>query len=155
MVQVFSVALQEAQIRWLAQAAEEAGKPIAIFAGELLADARRLDAELVQAVDGADGIELQRAVVVGGERLAGHEVEGEGLEACERVGQRHHHAFQPELPCRQAHEVAERHHVGAVEFVDLPDRRPRVQGATHGFDDVADVHRREARAGLRQRLHGA
>jgi hypothetical protein len=120
-----------------------------------LADAGGRDAELVQAVDGADRIELQRAVVVGGERLAGHEIEGEGLQARQRIGQRHDHALETELLRRQPHELAERHHVGAVEFVDLPHRGPRVQGAAHGLDDVADVDRGEARARLRQRQDGA
>ena len=97
----------------------------------------------------------ERPVVVGRERLAGHEVAHRRLQARGEIRDADDRAREAEAVAHAAHDLAQRQPLGAAELVALAGDALVVERALDGGDDVADPDRREARAGPRERQRRA
>ena len=103
------------------------------------------DAEPGETVLRADRVDRRRSVVVGGERLAGHEIHDGRLQSCKRARQRQNQPPHAGGLRSEPHYVLERHDLGPAEFETETGDVGIVEAAYEGFHDVTHVYRREPR----------
>src|SRR5437016_2187508 len=126
---------------------------LAGLAGKMRAPEHRLrdDAEPAATVVAAYGIDAERAEVVECKGLPGQHAHHQALQPRDRIGQRHDPAGQTRNPGRQAHDLLERHDLGAAQLVDLTGAGVHAERAQERFGDVVHADRCEARPRARQR----
>src|SRR5437588_140838 len=126
---------------------------LAGLAGKMRALEQRLrdDAESAATVVAAYGIDRERAEVVECKGLPGQHAHHQALQPRDRIGQRHDPAGQTRNPGRQAHDLLERHDLGAAQLVDLTGAGVHAERAQERFGDVVHADRCEARPRARQR----